>query len=128
MTTNPRARWALMGSSLRWIARVCSILSVGVLLLFFVGEGFNPTKVAPREWVGLLFFPFGVVVGLMLAWWREGLGGVISVGSLLAFYVLYGLLLSGAIPRGSAFLLFAAPGGLFVVCWMLSASVRKASA
>jgi hypothetical protein len=35
--------------TLRWIARVWSIGSIGIILLFFIGEGFAPAKVTPKE-------------------------------------------------------------------------------
>jgi len=76
-------------TAIRWIARVWSIASVGFVLLMFVGsglaEGFNPAQFAFRDWVGL-FFPLGVCLGMIVAWRREGLGGGITVGSLLALY------------------------------------------
>jgi len=62
----------------RWSARVWSIASVGFVLLMFVGsglaEGFNPAQFAFRDLVGLFFFPFGVCLGMILAWRWEGLG------------------------------------------------------
>jgi hypothetical protein len=54
------------GRALRWTARIWSALSVVVLLAFIVGEGINPS--GPNEWLGLLFFPFGISVGMILAW------------------------------------------------------------
>lgn len=32
-----------------WAARVGSIMSIVILLLFIIGEGFNPTRITPRE-------------------------------------------------------------------------------
>jgi hypothetical protein len=37
--------------------------SIELILLFFAGEGFAPAKIAPKEWIGLVFFPIGVVAG-----------------------------------------------------------------
>lgn len=128
MRASPQAPWSVLMFSLRWLARLCSVVSVGLLLVFVVGEGFNPARVALREWLLLWFFPLGVAVGLIVAWWREGLGGGVSVGSLLAFYALHGLLEGGVFPRGWAFILFAAPGGLFLASSILSASVQRGSA
>jgi hypothetical protein len=104
--------WAL--TVLRWSARVLSVLSVGVILLFFVGEGFDPSEVTLRQWVALLLFPVAVVAGMFVAWRREGLGGGVSVAGLAAFY-LYSLLLNGGMPRGLAFLILSAPGFLFLL-------------
>jgi hypothetical protein len=64
--------------ALRWLARVGSVVSLGLLLLFFVGERFDPAKVASRDWLGFLFFPIGVVAGMLVGWWHVGWGGAIT--------------------------------------------------
>lgn len=103
--------------SLRWIARAGSLLSILLILMFFVG--FQPSQVRPKEWVGLMFFPAGVVAGMIVAWWKEGFGAWITLGSLLAFYVVYGLLMGSRVGSW-AFLVFASPGFFFLLYWMLS--------
>ena len=99
---------------LRWSARALSVISIGVLLLFFIGEGFDPSEVSPRQWAALLLFPVIVVAGMVVAWRREGLGGGITVAALLTFY-LYSFLMNGGLPRGAAFLILSAPGFLFLL-------------
>ncbi len=106
---------------LRWLARIWSIPCIGLLALFFVGEGFDPGQVAPREWVGLLFFPVGVVAGMVLGWWKEGWGGAISLGSLLAFNIYDRL-------PGWANFFFAVPGLLFLTYWYASSRASKPAA
>jgi hypothetical protein len=103
----------------RWTARILAVASVGLILAFLVGEGFDASRIQPGEWLGLVFFPVGICVGMILAWWREGLGGAITVGSLAAFYLIH-LATAGAFPSGWAFLLFAVPGFLFLVSWQQS--------
>lgn len=100
---------------LRWFARICSIASIALILLFFMGEGFDPSRVSFKEWVGLLFFPVGVIAGMIIAWRNEGIGGAISVLSLLGFYLIYGLLLKSRLWQGEAFIVFAFPGILFLL-------------
>ena len=107
---------------IRWLARLWSVASIGLILAFLVGEGFHPSQIRPSEWLGLAFFPVGITVGMVFAWWKEGLGGTITVASLAAFYVLHAAT-SGAMPRGLAFLTFAMPGFLFLLC---SATARSA--
>ena len=102
---------------LEMLARVASIASITLLLLLFQGEAFNPSAVTPREWAGLLFFPLGVMVGMIVAWWKEGLGAAITLGSLVAFYFVYGYVLRNHIG-GWAFVLFASPGFLFLLHWV----------
>jgi len=109
----------------RWTARIWSIASLGLLLLFVIGEGINPTM--GREWLGLLFFPFGISVGMILAWRKEGIGGSITAGSLLIFYGIY-LATAGGFPKGWAWLAFAAPGFLFLLSWYLSRKTNIATA
>jgi hypothetical protein len=114
----------------RWVARVWSIASIGTLLLFFIGEGllgeeeFTLANITPAEWLGLVLFPGSISVGMLLAWWREGLGGAITVGSLLAFYI-FDLLTTGTFPSGLAFALFSMPGVIFLGCWLLSQHNRN---
>ncbi|MFZ1398809.1 MAG: hypothetical protein WAS33_18035 [Candidatus Promineifilaceae bacterium] len=99
----------------RWLARLGSLASLGLLLLFFFGEELDLAKLTPTEIWGLIFFPLGITVGLLLGWRWEILGGSVTVLSLLAFYkVMYAA--SGQFPDGLWFLIFALPGFLFLYC------------
>jgi hypothetical protein len=104
-----------VGLAFRWGARGWSILSTIFVLIFAVGEGFGNQGPGPsaQEWVGLALFPIGVCVGLALAWYREGLGGILALGCLVAFYA-WNLLRSGSLPHGPFFLLIGAPSLLFI--------------
>ena len=115
---------------LRWSARATGLLSMGVLLLFLTGEdglvgGNGWAKVRPAEWIGLLFFPFGVLLGLALAWWREALGAVVASASVTAFY-LYHVLRAGRLPGGPWFLIFTSPAVLFFASWLAHGRRRNA--
>lgn len=70
------------------------------------------------EWVGLSFFPIGVIIGFAVAWWREALGAAIAASSLLMFYMVYGALLSGRVPGGPWFFILTSPAALFFVSWL----------
>jgi hypothetical protein len=105
-----------------WAARVWSICSIALLLGFVIGEGINPTTSAER--IGLLFCPLGLCIGMVVAWWREGLGGGITVGSLLVFYAIY-FANAGTLSKAFNWLLFAAPGFLFLLYWQLSRKSNK---
>ena len=95
------------------------------MLGFIVGEGFNPSGL--NEWLGVLFFPIGISIGMILAWWKEALGGSITVGSLLAFYVVH-FVTAGTLPRGWAWLVFAAPGFLFLFSSLVTRRPKTAAA
>ncbi|MCU0640226.1 MAG: hypothetical protein MUF59_10225 [Candidatus Krumholzibacteria bacterium] len=109
--------------AIRWIARAWSVASIVVIIAFFIGEGFEPGRVTSKELTGMIFFPFGMCLGLIIAWWKEGLGGLVAVVSLLAFYAVH-LATAGTFPSGWAWLVFAAPGFLFVFLWCMNPGQR----
>jgi hypothetical membrane protein len=103
-----------LASFSRWTARLLSLASIGLLLMFMFGEGLNPTKLHARELILLCFFPIGVIVGMILAWRRESLGGMVAVASLAAFYAVHWAG-AGRWPQGAAFLAFTCPAFLFLL-------------
>ena len=109
-TTNP------LLTAVRWTARILSILVIGIFLLMFFGEGFDPAKVKPNEWLMLIFGPFGLMVGMILGWWKEGLGGAITIVSF------FGAMLVGDYSGSGAtnMAICSAPGFLFLFAWLLS--------
>jgi peptidoglycan/LPS O-acetylase OafA/YrhL len=98
----------------RWIARVLSIVVVGIIVAF-LGEG-TPK---PKEWLLIAFFPIGLLGGFVLAWWREITGALISIGSMAVFYVVC-YTLSGKFPTGHYFAILASPAALFLVAGVLA--------
>jgi hypothetical protein len=101
-----------MTQTIRWTARLWSLLTLGLVAGFLVGE---PLPAVPAEWVGFVFFPAGVCAGMIVAWWNEGLGGRLTVVSLLVFSLVH-FATAGTLPRGLAWAVFAAPGPLFLLC------------
>ena len=59
---------------LRWLARLSSLVSLAFLLLFFFGEEMTFAQLTSSEILGLLFFPIGITVGMLLGWRWEVLG------------------------------------------------------
>jgi hypothetical protein len=104
---------------IRWIARLWSLASLAFIVLVALGTGGNIATLP----LGMLFFPVGVSAGFVIAWWREGIGGMTTVLSLAGFY-LWHIAVAGWPPRGPFFVLLAAPGFLFLLCWLLS-QVRR---
>ncbi len=102
---------------IRWSARIWSVAAIVLVLGFIVGEGLYLSW--PWEWLGFLFFPVGIVAGMIVAFRKEGLGGSITVASLLAFYLVH-VLTTGKIPKGWGWLIFSAPGFLYMLCWYRS--------
>lgn len=100
------------------LARVGSVASITLLVLLFWGEALNPSEISRAQWIGLIFFPIGITIGMVMAWWKEGPGSFVTVGSLAAFYLVYGYVFRNHIG-GWAFIMFASPGFLFLLHWLL---------
>lgn len=103
----------------RWAARVGSIASLLLLSSFIFGPNEADKWPTAQEWAGLAFFPGGVAAGMLLGWWKERLGGAVTVASLAGFYA-WLFLTSGRIWAGPWFFVFAAPGFLFLLADWLS--------
>lgn len=102
---------------IRWTARIFSILFIFVFALMFFGNGINISETTPLGWLSLFFFPFGASLGMVLAWWQEGLGGAITVVS-----VFLSILIHDPSSGGGYMFACASPGILFLLSWMLSVS------
>ena len=112
---------------LRWIARILSILCVGTIVLFAVGEGFNPAKLKVNEWLGFIFFPFGFVIGMIMGWWKENVGGWMIICCFILFYVV-NYCSSGGFPHGWAFFVFSLPGIMFLLSWYFHRRINHSAA
>ena len=106
------------------LARIGSVASITFLLVLFQGEMRNPSEISGGEWSGLIFFPIGVIIGMVVAWWKEGAGAAITLGSLLGFYLVYGYFMRYHIA-GWAFLVFASPSFLFLLHWLFSGTEQR---
>jgi hypothetical protein len=117
--------WTDGFSVVHLLARVLSLVSIGTILLFIIGE--NSGKIAAREWLGLLFFPLGVGVGMIVGWWRAILGGAIAVGSLTAFYMVFVWVFGEHFWQAATlyFFVFTIPGFLFLINGLLARRALK---
>jgi len=107
-------------SVIRWTARIWTAASLLFLSAFIFGgaerSGNWPTI---TQWIGLAFFPTGVVIGMLTALRKEVLGGVIAVVSLIGIYA-WCFAVSGRLAGGPWFALIAAPGLLFLIAGLLT--------
>lgn len=111
--------------ALRWLAHAWGIATTLLVLAFIVG-GQEPMRLTANEAVGFLCFPVGVIVGFAVAWRREWLGGLLTIGSLALFY-LWMFARDGRLPTGPYFVLFAAPGFLHIASALIAraATLRR---
>ena len=111
----------------RWVARIWSIPAICFIAVILGGEILSPTAPPPvsvRDVIGLSLFPFGVFLGILLAWRWEMLGGIISVVSFFGFYAVLWLF-DRRLPRGPFFALASVPGLLFFVSFLLGRRIDK---
>jgi len=73
----------------KWIARVSGIIIGLGFILFAIGEGFSYNAVVPNAYEGVLvlFIPISLLAGIVTAWWREGLGGLMIIGAVFMFNI-----------------------------------------
>jgi len=112
----------------RWVARAWSVLNVLIIFMFAIGESLRPFGSVPtyQEWIALALWPVGVAIGLLMAWLREVLGGLVALLCLAAFYF-WTFLRSGHFPPGPFFFLIAAPAVVFLLAALLSSRQRDSN-
>lgn len=110
---------------IRRAARIWSIIIIGLGILIFIMEIVESftTKLEPYPFYENLipFTLFTAVVGLAVSWKWEGLGGAITIISVLVNLGVY--LLTGRTAVGAVILILTPiliPGILFLVCWLRS--------
>ena len=119
----PRQNESTFLFGLRWSARLLSAVSIVLILLFIIGEGLDVSIIAWEEMGVLMLFPLGFLIGLLLGWQEELKGGALAVGSIAAFYFVYGLILNGSILQGWVAIV-ALPGFLFLLYGILLSASR----
>jgi len=103
----------------RWFARIIALLFIVFILAMFIGEGGfwrHNTGVQPlhvRDYLFLSFFGM-YVIGLIIGFWREGLGGLIS----LLFMMIHIIILSSeGIKNLTYFYAMLLPCLLYLLSW-----------
>jgi len=104
---------------IRWTARILGTGMVLFVLIFAIGsllEGLNKPTTEYNTYTVILFLLWGAgLAGLIVAWWKEGAGGLIS---LIAF-ILFNILAATNTTPGSSYsfvlLLFIIPSILYLV-------------
>ncbi|HLG35427.1 MAG TPA: hypothetical protein VI757_11150 [Bacteroidia bacterium] len=99
---------------LKWLARATSVVSIVLMSLFFIGTTDSIASLHLRDIILMLFFPAGVIAGMVRSWFYPLNGSIISFFSLGMFYAL-NFYFSGAFPAGPYFLIFTIPALLFFI-------------
>jgi hypothetical protein len=109
-------------AGIRWAARISGLAFTALATLFLFGEGFPNVFVQPTE-VVLEFLALGMMlVGFLLGWRWEAIGGGLALLGFGLFCVVE-LIVNGAFP-GGAIPLFAIPGILLLISHAVSGDSR----
>ena len=114
---------------IRWTARIIGTLLVIFSLIFFIGSMIEDSQ---NQGLGLetyniiVFAVLGIgFAALILAWWKEGLGGIIAFIS----FIVFNLLAAVSPVEGSRYLpmlLFPlVPSVLYLLYWLLKRNMLK---
>ncbi len=118
-------------SIIRWTARIIGTLLVLITLIIGVGEmleSYNTDGVSPFysfDILTIITFVFFIVglAGLILALWKEGKGGIISLFSFIIFIFLVGIN-----PEANftyALFIYLIPSVLYIYGWWLTKKSSK---
>ena len=72
---------------IRWTARIIAVLFAIILFFSFTVEDMNPLSINPQDYFFLslwVLIPISYLIGL----WKEGLGGLISLVSILTLIII----------------------------------------
>jgi hypothetical protein len=110
-------RPSVLESGLCWSARLLGAGLVGLVLLIYVGEGFNPLRLTATEALQHALF-LTTCVGLVVGWRWPLAGGALSTGGMLLFFAVE-FALAGRFPRGPVFHLMLLAGTLFLLSGLM---------
>ncbi len=102
--------------TLRWITRVVSSVFIIGVIIVLVGEGVGESKIASSDWLRFFYFPLGVILGFIVGWKYELVGGLISIVSLAMYFFVYSIRISEQIPNFAVLGIFLFPAILYVIC------------
>jgi hypothetical protein len=112
---------------MRWIARVISTLVMVFIILMVIGSVFTGKEYRRAPWptledIIMTMFFLAMLTGVVIAWFREGIGGtILTTAGLVATALLflrmtpddYWVIMIFGVP-------FLFSGILFLVCWRRS--------
>ena len=119
-------------SIIRWTARIIGTLMVAFTLFIGIGEmleSYNKHGVSASDTFDILMiitFTFwgAGLAGLILALWKEGLGGIVSLVSFIIFISLVGINPKPDASLSNVLFIFLIPSVLYLCYWWLT---RKSS-
>ena len=109
---------------IRWTARILALLIIIFILFMFIGESIgsssHKTDLSGRDY--LLLSLFGItLIGLGIGFWKEGLGGLISLVSTLSHII---ILSFEGVRNLFYFYVFLVPSILYLIYWYFNKTIK----
>jgi hypothetical protein len=109
---------------IRWTARILALLIIIIILLMLIGESIGSSShkinLSGRDF--LLLSLWGItLIGLGIGFWREGLGGLISLVSTLSHII---ILSSEGVGNLKSFYVFLVPSILYLMYWYFNKTIK----
>lgn len=104
-------------NSIRWFARIVGSILVLFFLLMVLGYIIEPQgagKITPTE-IPLIIGMIAMLLGIIMAWFREGFGALLTIGGFLLFFIAE--LITNQSYNAWILLAYPAVGLLFLLCW-----------
>lgn len=118
-------------SAINWAARIIGTLFVAFPLFFFIGylvEGLHKTGPGLDTYMIITFIVWGIgLAGLLLAIWKPGTGGLISLLSFIVFNILAALHPNPDAKYSIVLLIFLLPSILYLIFWWQNKSANDIS-
>jgi peptidoglycan/LPS O-acetylase OafA/YrhL len=116
-------------TGIRWFARILGAFLVLFVLLSAIGGIIDPppqavSKITTRD-MPLMIGMAIMLLGIIIAWFREGIGGLLVVGGFIFFVVVE--LITDKNFDAWFLLVFLAVGLLHLFCWRQSKNLNKVS-
>lgn len=106
------------------IAKITSLISISILTLFFLNGSIQFYALQEATVLLMLFFPVGVVLGMIIGWIKPLWGGMIGCASFVLFYLIHYFKVQ-FLPEGFAFTILAFPNFLFLIEGFLQRNLNK---
>jgi hypothetical protein len=110
-------------AALKWLGRILSVASIIMIASTYAYEDVETASMNFEEFSMLLCFPVGIISGMIIAWWWEGIGGGITIMSLIGFYI-FSYIFFGVFPEGNEYIKYSSPGMFFIFYSLVTYNTR----
>lgn len=97
-----------------WIGRVSAVISICIISLFLIGEGFQLSTLNFIDYILFICFPTTTIVGFIISFFKTLNGAYISITGTFMFLMIH-FLCVGVPGYITPFLVFTSPSLFFII-------------